>query len=105
MHGLVPRAIQTQPKPYNLAKLPNDDPILAWTKGPVGRRRVSVLKNQHQWVEWQVCISKTLATQTQPKLQKNPAKSYKTSQIWQDLNQIWLYLVGFSQIQLKPNNF
>ena len=57
------RAVQTRPKPDNLAKPPNDNPILAQTEGPVGRRRVSILKNRHWQVEWRVHISKTRATQ------------------------------------------
>ena len=31
------RAVQTRPKPDNLAKPPNDNPIPAQTEGPVGR--------------------------------------------------------------------
>ena len=45
------RAVQTRPKPDNPAKPPDDNPIPARTEGPVGRRRVSVLKNRHRRVE------------------------------------------------------
>ena len=82
------RAIQTRPKPDNPAKPPDDNSIPARTEGPVGRRRVSVLKNRHQRVEWRVRISKTRATRTDrsyKKIRPNPAK---TSQIWRDLDQI-----------------
>ena len=65
------KVVQTWPKPDNLAKPPDADPILAQTEGLLGRRRVSILKNQHQRVEWRVCISKTRETQ------KYLAKSYK----------------------------
>ena len=89
-------------EPNNLTKSPNDDLIPTRTKGPVGQWRVSILKNRHQRVEWRVCISKTRATRTRLELQNNPAKSYKTSQIQPDLNQIWRNL---DQIQLNPSNF
>ena len=56
------RAIQTQPKPDNLAKPLDANPIPTRTEGPVGRWWVSVLKNRHQWVEWRVYTYKTRAT-------------------------------------------
>ena len=96
------RAVQTRPEPDDPAKLPKDNSISARTEGPVGRRRVSVLKNRHRQVEWRVRISKTRATRTDrsyKKIRLNPAK---TSQIRQDLDQIRLYLVGFSQIWPNP---
>ena len=74
------RAVQTQPKPDNPAKPPDDNSIPARTEGPVGRRRVSVLKNRHRRVKWRVHISKTRATQTRPELQKNLARSGQTQQ-------------------------
>ena len=54
--------VQTWLEPDNSAKLPDADSIPTQTEGPVGRRQVSVLKNWHWQVEWQVCISKTWAT-------------------------------------------
>ena len=77
LHKFIIRVVQIQPKPDNPVKPPDDNSIQAQTEGPVGRRRVSVLKNRHWRVEWQVRISKTRATRTRPKLQKNPAKSWK----------------------------
>ena len=71
------RAVQTQPKPDNLAKPLDANLIPTRTEGPVGRWWVSVLKNRHRWVEWQVYTYKTRATWTKQELQKNPAKSCK----------------------------
>ena len=62
------RAVQTWSKPDDPAKPPKDNLILAQTEGPVGRQRVSVLKNWHRRVEWRVRISKTRATRTRPEL-------------------------------------
>ena len=82
------------------------------TEGPIGRRWVSVFKNQHRQVEWRVCFSKTQATQTRPKpykksgqICKNKPDPMRSQPNLQDLNQIWLDLVGFSQIRPNFSNF
>ena len=85
---VIYRAVQTRPEPDNPAKPPDSNPILARTEGPVGRRRVSVLKNRHRRVEWRVRISKTRATQTDRSYKKIRPNPVKTSQIRRDLDQI-----------------
>ena len=99
---VIYRAVQTRPEPDNPAKPPDDNPILAQTEGPISRRRVSILKNRHRRVEWRVRISKTRATRTDRSYKKIRPNPTKTSQIRQDLDQIRLYLVGFSQIWPNP---
>ena len=64
------RAVQTRSKSDNPAKPPEANPILARTKGPVDRWRVSILKNRHRRDKWRVCFSKTQATRTQLDLYK-----------------------------------
>ena len=85
---VIYRAVQTRPEPDNPAKPPDDNPIPAQTEGPVGRRRVSVLKNRHRRVEWRVRISKTRATRTDRSYKKIRPNPKKISQIWRDLDQI-----------------
>ena len=78
------RAVQTRPEPDNPAKPPDDNPILAQTEGPVGRRQVSVLKNRHPRVEWWVRISKTRATRTDrsyKKIRPNLQKQARSGEI------------------------
>ena len=48
----------SRPEPDNPAKLPDDNPIPARTEGPVGQRRVSVLKNRQWRVEWRFASPK-----------------------------------------------
>ena len=42
---IIDKVVQTRLEPDNLAKPPDANPIPARTEGPVGRRRVPVLKN------------------------------------------------------------
>ena len=82
------------------------------TEGSIGRRRVSVLKNRHRRVEWQVCFSKTGATQTRPELYKKSGQTCKIKpdppRFRPDLARsqpVRLDLVGFSQIRPIPAIF
>jgi len=66
--------VQIQLKLEKPINPPDVDPISAQTEAPVGRWGVSNSKNWRQRVEWQVCFSKTWATQTRPsytKIKKN----------------------------------
>ena len=106
------KAVQTRPEPNNSAKPHDGNPILARTEGSVGRWWVSVLKNRHRRVEWQVCFSKTGATQTRPELYKKSGQTCKIKpdppRFRPDLARsqpVRLDLVGFSQIRPIPAIF
>ena len=71
------RFVRTQPKPGNLVKPPDTNPILVRTEGPVSQQRVSVFKNQHLRVKWRVCFSKTQATWTRLESYKKSGQIYK----------------------------
>ena len=68
------KGVKTQPWPKKPTNPPDVDPILAQIEAPVGPWQVSDSKNRSRQVKWQVCFSKTQATQTRPELYKKSGK-------------------------------
>ena len=106
---LANRGVQPQPWPEKWTNPPNVDPITARTETPVSQRQVSDSKNQHRWVKWRVCFSKTRATRTRPELYKKSDQIRQNQAISDEiltrLGKISTKVVGFSQIWPNPSNF
>ena len=92
------RGVQIRLEPEKQTNLPDVDLISAWIEALVGRWRVFNSENRRQQVEWRVCFSKTWATRNQPSYIKTGQNSIESSQIQQDLDQIWLDLARSGQI-------
>ena len=106
---LANRGVQPQPWLEKWTNPPNVDPITARTETPVSQRQVSDSKNQHRWVKWRVCFSKTRATRTRPELYKKSGQIRQNQAISDEiltrLGKISTKVVGFSQIWPNPSNF
>ena len=99
---LANRGVQPQPWLEKWTNPPNVDLITARTETPVGQQQVSDSKNQHRWVKWRVCFSKTRATRTRPELYKKSGQIRQNQAISDEiltrLGKISTKVVGFSQI-------